>query len=312
MKYEALVEYFQSLLHSHAVILFIDSLDLLTDENQGRSQISFLRGVRPHPDTRIIVSCLPDEQEVNPETGLTYMYLCETRLIGARVPPVHVRMDPERALDEAMEIVDALLQREGRVLQASQREIVRVKIAGVHEKTALYITLAVMVASQWTSRVDADAHLKGGVVPLIEQLFATLQAEYGEELTRMACALLTFAKKGMSDVELEDLISMCDGVLDEVFQYATPTVRRLPSHVWLRLKAAMGGLIAEGKHGCFQWYHRQVRETAERVFAPEKMAAHDLMARYFGNLVDPSLRGDRKITEQGWTRRDTPLRTLLL
>jgi hypothetical protein len=36
------------------------------------------------------------------------------------------------------------------------------------------------------------------------------------------------------------------------------------------------------------------------------MAAHDLMARYFGNLVDPSLRGDRKITEQGWTRRGHP------
>jgi hypothetical protein len=51
----------QELLSEHAVILLIDSLDQLQNENLARSDISFLKGVRPHPNTRIIVSALPDE-----------------------------------------------------------------------------------------------------------------------------------------------------------------------------------------------------------------------------------------------------------
>ena len=59
-----------------------------------------------------------------------------------------------------------------------------------------------------------------------------------------------------------------------MFQYATPTVRRLPSHVWLRLKGAMDGLVMEGEHGCYQWHHRQLKETAETRFQEEKPVVH--------------------------------------
>ena len=78
--YKTLVSYFQSLLQTHPMIVFIDSLDQLSNDDLGRSDISFLKNVQPHADTRIIVSCLPDELEVNAETGKRYLYLCETRL----------------------------------------------------------------------------------------------------------------------------------------------------------------------------------------------------------------------------------------
>ena len=110
-KYEELVSYFQSLLHDHAVLLFIDSLDQLCDDDLGRSQLSFLKGVVPHADTRIVVSCLPDDAEVNAETGSRYLYLCDTRLREAAVPRVLVQMSatsPEEALDEAVSMVDSI------------------------------------------------------------------------------------------------------------------------------------------------------------------------------------------------------------
>ena len=62
-KYDELVEYFQNLLSTHPVTLFIDSLDQLSNEDQGRSEISFLKHVKPHKDTRIVVSSLPDDDE---------------------------------------------------------------------------------------------------------------------------------------------------------------------------------------------------------------------------------------------------------
>jgi hypothetical protein len=220
--YDALVAYFQSLLREHSVLLFIDSLDQLTNDNQGRSQLSFLRGVRPHALTRIVVSCLPDEREVDPETGRAYMYLCETRLKEGEVPFVRVEMANAGAADEAMDMLDRLLLQRGRRLQEVQRRSVRERVAQETEKTALYINLAVGVAGQWTSDVDAGANLMGGVRALIEQLFATLERDFGEKLVRTALALLTFSVKGLSDVEMEDLLSLHDAVLDEVFQYAKP------------------------------------------------------------------------------------------
>ena len=306
-KYDKVVEYFQLLLRTYPVMLFIDSLDQLTDENQGRSQISFLKGVRPHPKTRIIVSCLPDDQVESAETGLKYVYLCETRLKSAHVPRVDVRMTTESALEESTEIIDTLLKRKGRTLQPHQREMVRLRISETKELTALHISLLARVLSKWTGEVDADVLLQGGVVKLIEDFFNALQNEFGRDMTRMALAILTFSKKGISDIELEDILSSCDEVLDKVFQYATPSIRRLPSHVWLRLKASMTGLITEGEDNCMHWYHRQIKETAERTFHLEKATAHSLMGRYFGNLLESSLRDTRKIIGQHWTYSGNPL-----
>jgi hypothetical protein len=71
--------------------------------------------------------------------------------------------------------------------------------------------------------------------------------------------------------------------------------------VWLRLRGAMEGWITETEHGCFQWFHRQLKETAERKYSSEKAMVHDLMARYFGNLVDERVCQDRQITRHEWT-----------
>jgi len=61
LSYEDIVKYFHSLVEAHAVILFIDSLDQLSNENLARSHLSFLKGIQPHESTKIIVSALPDD-----------------------------------------------------------------------------------------------------------------------------------------------------------------------------------------------------------------------------------------------------------
>ena len=302
--YEDLVAYFHELLLAHPVTLFVDSLDQLTDVDEGRSQISMFKGVRPHTNTRIIVSCLPDSKEPGTDTGMSYMYLCETRLREGQVSRVDVTMSrdtPDAALDEAMQIVDFLLKKQNRSLTHAQRSVMRDKIGEEKEKTALYITLAVRVASKWNSDTDANVHLKGGVRPLILQLFSKWERDYGVTLVRQALALLTFSARGVSDIEMEDLLSLDDTVLDFVFQYATPEVRRLPSHVWLRLHGAMEGLIVEGRGGCWIWYHRQLKEAAEAYFKAEKPAALYILGKYFGNLVDTDTVAARQISKNEWT-----------
>ena len=44
------------------MILFIDSLDQLSNDHLARSHLSFLKNLKPHPRSAIIVSTLPDEK----------------------------------------------------------------------------------------------------------------------------------------------------------------------------------------------------------------------------------------------------------
>ncbi len=63
MSYDEAVAHLHSLLRDHAVVLIVDSLDQLSNDDLARSHITFLKGVRPHPLTRIVVSALPDERQ---------------------------------------------------------------------------------------------------------------------------------------------------------------------------------------------------------------------------------------------------------
>jgi GTPase involved in cell partitioning and DNA repair len=86
-------------------------------------------------------------------------------------------MSKGRVMEESMEIVNQLLEKKNRRLQEDQRVIVQQKVREEPEKTALYIHLAVGVIQNWTSEVNADDALKGGVIKLIEQLYNTLEQQ---------------------------------------------------------------------------------------------------------------------------------------
>ena len=119
----------------------------------------------------------------------------------------------------------------------------------------------------------------------------------------------------MGDVELQDLLSLCDEVLDEMIEYWQPSkYKRVPLSVILRLREAMRGLLVERAGGCLSWYHRQLRETAEdryknaETFLPgqplvhkmiEKL--HETMGLYFVGAVSDDVSTERSISKQNLT-----------
>ena len=105
---------------------------------------------------------------------------------------------------------------------------------------------------------------------------------------------------GVSVNELQDLLSLCDDALDEVFQYSKPSkYRRMPLNVVLRLRKAFDYLLAERSGGCLTWYHRQLRETAERMYtAAEVQSFHSKMGIYFSDAVPEHIRTQRQISRQ--------------
>jgi hypothetical protein len=301
--YKDAVKCLHSLLERHPVFLFIDSLDQLSDADMARSRISFLDGVVPHPLTRIIVSALPDERDASGQW--IYCYGCSTRLRGDSVPEVTVNKLSGHN-DEMVRIFTSLLRRKGMTLTADQMAYAVTQTSV--EATALYVRLACLEMVTWRSSDNVNGSLPATVFALINKIFDNLERTFGPTLVQAALGFLTFSVGGVSDREMEDLLSLDDDVLKFVFEFSDPGVKRLPSHVWLRLRAALTGLVVEGTGGCWNWYHRQLKEAAERRYLPFKEKGHQVMGRYFGNIDSPiGTRAERSVATQPLWYGEVPI-----
>jgi len=95
-----------------------------------------------------------------------------------------------------------------------------------------------------------------------------------------ALAYITAAKSGLSETELEDLISMDDKVLDDVYQYHMPPVRRIPPLLWTRIRNDLPNYLSEREAdgvSVLSWYHRQV-ELKNKIYCSNSTTsrAHEL------------------------------------
>lgn len=99
---------------------------------------------------------------------------------------------------------------------------------------------------------------------------------------------------------MEDLLSLHTDVLDssisgdqpghilETTMTDEPTLRRIPSALWIRLRAAMRGLLVERDGGELQWRNRTFQLIAERRYGASPSEKHTLvllMAQYFVDIV---------------------------
>lgn len=293
--YEAVI-LFQTLLQEYGIILLIDSLDQLSDDYQARSQLSFLRDFQPHPDTRIIVSALPDEKDADGKW--VYCYGCDTRLKERNVQRVVVPLFKGDKLEEARCIMKDLLLKDGRVLSDKQWTNVMDQVAV--EPTALYLRLAVKVISHWRGYYEQDQMvLKPSVKQLINFIFDQLERNFGVTMVRASLAYISFSQGGLTDQHIQDLLSLDDEVINDVFQYSKPAILRVPLHVWLRVKYELEGLLIEKENNKLHWYHRQLKETIrERYSSQEILHYHRIMAIYFAHLSDPHILHSRLIAPQ--------------
>lgn len=97
-----------------------------------------------------------------------------------------------------------------------------------------------------------------------------------------------------------DLLSLCDDVLDEVFQYSElTTVRRIPVHVWLRVRQELSPFLVEKTSGTWSWYHRQLWEATESRYSNHAQRKfHCYLGQYFANIVPVDIRASRIIMSQ--------------
>ncbi|XP_072379032.1 NACHT and WD repeat domain-containing protein 2 isoform X1 [Diabrotica undecimpunctata] len=259
------------------LLLFLDSVDQLTG-TQDANKVSWLPTRLP-PNCKIIVSCACEES--NAEVSKEYHIL--RRMIDVDENFIEVKALGEEL---AMRVIKMWMQTAHRDLTNYQWRLVSNAI----EKCSLPIFVKLVFAEicRWRSYTKSqDTHLASTVMDSIMMLFERIEKQHGRILVFHALAYITAAKSGLSESELEDLISLDDKVLDDVYQYHLPPVRRIPPLLWTRIRNDLPNYLSEREAdgvNVMNWYHRQFRDTAkERYFKNMNMAFyfHSMIADYF-------------------------------
>ncbi|XP_049825029.1 NACHT and WD repeat domain-containing protein 2 [Aethina tumida] len=259
------------------LLLFLDSVDQLTG-TQDANKVSWIPTRLP-PFCKIIVSCA--QEESNPEVSKEYHIL--RRMIDVEEQFIEVKALGE---DLAMRVIKMWMKTACRDLTNYQWRLVSNAI----DKCSLPIFVKLVFAEicRWRSYTKSqDTTLASTVMDSIMMLFEIIEKKHGRILVFHALAYITAAKSGLSESELEDLISLDDKVLDDVYQYHLPPVRRIPPLLWTRIRNDLPNYLSEREAdgvSVMNWYHRQFREAAkERYFKNMNMAMyfHSMIADYF-------------------------------
>ena len=192
---------------------------------------------------------------------------------------------PRLPLNEADVILDNWLKAANRVILLKQKSYV----IDAFQKCPLplYLKLAFDEALRWKSYTPySEIHLEKNVREIIDDMYERLERRHGKILVSNALAYITASKNGLTEPELEDLLSLDDEVLNDVYQYWIPPVRRLPPLLWIRIRSDIGDYLiergADGTQVVF-WYHRQFIEAARERYLTDDQAKkiHGNMSDYF-------------------------------
>ncbi|XP_004923513.1 NACHT and WD repeat domain-containing protein 2 [Bombyx mori] len=260
------------------LLLFLDSVDQLTGIGTENNKVSWLPTRLP-PHCKIIVTCACEE--ANPDVSKEYDVL--RRMIDSEDSFLEVKALGE---DLAMQVLKLWMASAARDLTNYQWRLVSNAIGQC--SLPIFVKLVFAEVCRWRSYTKPqDTHLASTVMDSIMMLFERIEKQHGRLLVFHALAYITAARSGLSETELEDLISLDDRVLDDVYQYHLPPVRRIPPLLWTRIRNDLPNYLSEREAdgvSVMNWYHRQFRDTArERYFKNMNMAMyfHSMIADYY-------------------------------
>jgi NACHT domain- and WD repeat-containing protein len=145
-----------------------------------------------------------------------------------------------------------------------------------------------------------------------------IEKYHGRIFVSHALSYLTASKNGLSDVELEDVLSLDEEVLNDVFQHWLPPIRRIPPLLIPRLHDELSSYIMQREANgtiVIYWYHRQFIFVArERYLADmgHKIYIHTSLAHYFlgtwgGGQSKPFKYSPTQIALMSTRRKETDL-----
>ncbi|CAF2516523.1 unnamed protein product [Rotaria sp. Silwood2] len=211
-------------------------------------------------NVKCIVSTLPDHGGI---LGNLKHILIENEKLFIHVPP----FEPS-----TVEIVyNDWLEIKHRSLSTEQRLFINNLMNKKNNILPLFMKLMFDIISYWHSYDPIDEKLNQlkDVDDCIRYLFKRLETIHNSVLFSRALCYMTACRSGISQNELEDVLSLDDDVLKNVFEHYIPPVRRLPGILWTRIRNDLDEYITEKEIDdapVIYWYHRRFIEVARELY----------------------------------------------
>ncbi|CAH1801226.1 unnamed protein product [Owenia fusiformis] len=276
-EYKALKKYFMDMMSrgefGGLVIIFLDSLDQLTSDDNGQS-LDWLPS-KLADNVKIIVSTRPVENGILDKLNSKIENKEYIHEVG--------RLTPE----ECTAILKQYLTSAERTLNAQQWQVVHDTFRSRICTLPLYIRLAFEDIRRWNSYTEVTIRSIGFTVEeCLNKLFDRLEDKHGKIVASHILGYITaFGSAGVSENELVDILSIDDVVLDEIYKIWHPTVRRFPPALLSRLRHDISPYLVErdAQSTCvIGWYHRQFIEVSkERYLSKLEQILH-----LHGNISD--------------------------
>lgn len=254
------------------LVLFFDSLDQLSGSD-GAHNLTWMP-IKLPPSVKVIISVLPNYY------GLLDLLrtMIENEASFIEVLPLGENLSST--------IIHAWLKHANKSVTKEQWMLVNEAISKCN--LPLFVKLTFDEICRWRSYTKPSlTTLAFTIHDSIMLLLERIELQHGKTLVSHALGYITASKSGISEPELEDLISLDDKVLNDIYQYHLPPVRRIPPLLWTRIRNDLPGYLSEREAdgvNVIGWYHRQFIDAAkERYFKNLNFlnTIHSNMAEYF-------------------------------
>ena len=252
-------------------MLFLDSIDQLS-ASLDPYRLSWLPRTLPK-NVKIVLSFIPNHGDL--------LKTFKQLFIPSNSEPIPMLGDML-----SLEVLRARLKGIDRTTTETQENLV----ADLFTRCSLPLFGRVMFdeVSTWKSFSNiTPSMVSASIKDALHFFFQRLEMQHGRVLVSHCLAYITAAREGLSEVELLDLLSLDDDVLNSIFLFWLPPVRRIPPFLWTRLKLDLDKFLVTREAGDIEvlnWYHRQFRKVArERYLRNEETieTIHANMAEYF-------------------------------
>ena len=176
------------------LIILLDSLDQLSAIYQARA-LAWLPEKLPQ-GVKLVVSTLPELYDI-------------LKTLQSRLSPENLLVVPPVGESDSLSILQQWLSRDNRTLTKEQEEAVLDSIEG--EVMPLYLQLIYDQIWKWRSYEEPEK-IPHDMKSCIIRLYDSLEADHGSVLVKRSLGYLAASKAGLSEGEMEDLLSLDDEV----------------------------------------------------------------------------------------------------
>ncbi|OWF48845.1 NACHT and WD repeat domain-containing protein 2-like [Mizuhopecten yessoensis] len=279
------------------LVLFLDSVDNILPDYSAHF-MSWMPNLL-NRNVKIVVSTHPEKNQI----------LSAMKQEIIRNDKALVEMKP-LSIEDAERMLVFFLGQYGRRITATQMEVF--KTAMNNCSLPMYVSLCAEHAKMLRSSDDISLKtLPTSIHEAIHLLLNGLEISYGVHFVSKAMAYLVASVTGLSDCEVEDLLSLDEDVMSSLYTDHHPFLRRLPSLKWLRLKDDIRRFLivreVDGVTACCFRQEEFNTVIKEKYLSSKETAkqVHSMIADYFLGtwhgkpkpIVPLTSTGDQKLTK---------------